>query len=220
MDPRQARREKHGVSKPVKRSGTSHAGSPVDQFVPSPGLPQNPNHQTLNPMNTMNEQPAGGLTIDGQPQKYMYGEQVAPDVPGRLGYVSNQVPPSGTRQGSLGFRGQNLPRETGRVEDTDASTYDKLSMDYNGIQALNNANRLNSLSTDKTPSYNLGGMGMMGTAAMAANPQLQEPPTRMGAELGMTGMSAAGQSLSMKPVGSEYVPGQDKKVIPKNQGRK
>ena len=218
MDPRQARREKHGADKPVKRSGTSHAGSPADALVPNPMLPQGKNHQALN-HNNFQEQPAGNLGIDGDPRLHPFGDSIQ-ENDGRDGYVSGNVPPSGTPQGYLGFRGQNLPRQTGQVMDTEASQYDKLDMDYNGMQALNQANKNYASSRDKTPSYNLGGMGMMGTAAMTANPQLQEPPTRMEAELGMTGMSAAGKSLSMQPVGGEMVPGSTPTKIQKKKGKK
>ena len=216
IDARQKRREMFGMDKPVQKSNTTSAGSIVDSFVPSPGNPQNPNHQALNPLN-MYEQPAGSQTVDGQPYKMPFGDmELAND--GRAGYVSAATPPSGTRQGMMGFRGQNMVRDGGQLQDTDASAFDKLDMDYHGMQAMDRANKNYAAAQDRTPSYNIDGLGMSGTQAMAAgNPQLQEPPPRIGQELGLQGVQSA-QGISFgQPVGNEMVPGSTKTTIRKQK---
>lgn len=214
MDPRQKRREKLGADRPVQKSFSSMPGSPADSLVPSPGLPQNPNHQGLNPLNQL-EQPAGNLSIDGNPRSHPFLDSFQAND-GRDGYVSNNVQPSGTRQGFLGFRGQNVQRDLGQVTDTDASQFDRLDMDYNGMQAVAIASKNYAASENKNPSYNLGGMGMMGSSATAENPQLAEPPPRMGEELGLNGVqSAQGINFGGAPVGDEMLPGKNKIVIPK-----
>ena len=217
MDSRQKRREALGADKPVKKSNTTFAGSPVDMLVPAPGLKQNPNHQALNPIN-QKEQPAGNLSVDGTPRQHPFGDSFQ-ENDGRDGYVSNNVPPSGARQGMTGYRGQNLMRDQGLVMDTDASAYAKLDMDYNGMQAMQTASKNYAAAENPNPSYNLGGMGMMGSPATAMNPQLAEPPPRIGQELGLYGTpSAEGANLG-RPVGDEMTPGKNKTVIRK-KGKK
>ena len=139
MDPRQKRREKLGADKPVQKSFSAMPGSPVDSLVPAPGMSQGPNHQALNPLN-MKEQPAGNLNVDGGPRSHPFGDSFQ-ENDGRDGYVSNNVQPSGTRQGMMGFRGQNVQRDMGQVMDTDASQFDQLDMDYNGMQAATIASK-------------------------------------------------------------------------------
>ena len=203
MDQRQARREKLGASKPIQQSSTTYAGS-INSFVPAPGLEQNQNHQTLNPFNQEN-QPSGNISIDGTPLKYSYGEEQ--EVDGRQGYVSNDVAPSGTRQGMMGFRGQNMQRDLGQVADTDASTFERLDMDYYGMAALDRANKNYAASSDRNPPFQVNGMGMGGSSATAMNPQLQEPPTRIGQELGLSGVPSA-QGINMAPsTGLDIAPG-------------
>lgn len=217
MDPRQKRREKLGADKPIQMSQQTHAGAITDTLVPAPGSPQTPNHQAMNPLN-LYEQPAGNLSVDGKPRKHPFGDSVQ-ENDGRDGYVSGNVPASGTRQGFGGYRGQNMQRDMGQVMDTDASMFEQIDMDYNGMQALDRATKNYAASSDSNPSYQLGGMGMMGSQTQMMNPQLQEPPARIGQELGLYGVQQA-QGINMAPVGNEMVPGQQKTTIPKKKGKK
>lgn len=193
-DLRQQRREMFGVDGPAKKSGFSHAGAPgMEMNVPNPGLPQGKNHQALNHMN-FNDLPSGNLGVDGNPRLHPFMDSVQ-ENDGRDGYISaGDVGNSGTRQGMMGFRGANIARDQGQVIDTDASQFDGMLGNYNGMQAMQRAQRLNQ---DGQPSYLVSSMGMTGSPANAfQNPQLQEPPTRMFEELGLTGVqSAEGMNL-------------------------
>ena len=187
-DLRMQRREMFGVDGPAQKSGTSHAGAPMMPMnVPNPGQAQGKNHQALNHMN-FKDMPGGNLGVDGNPRMHPFMDSIQ-ENDGRDGYISAAgVGNSGTRQGALGFRGANIAREQGLM-DTDAGQYDMMQGNYNGMQAQTRAQRLNQ---DGIPSYLVSSMGMTGSPANAQmNPQLQEPPTRLGEELGLTGVKSA-----------------------------
>lgn len=138
---------------------------------PQAAMEQGPNNQDLNPINFM-EQPMGGGKIDGDPNQYMFGEEVLPDVAPRMGYVSGQVGNSGMRAEYSGRQGLNTM--TDQMPATPSEMYPQMEGNY-FMQAAQE--KLMRNSPDGMPPTEVGLMGPIGSPTNLG--QMPDPPVSM-----------------------------------------
>jgi len=202
------RREAMMGPQDAQRNNSNMPGAPQGMVPQRPQamMEQGPNNQDLNPTNFM-EQPPGGTSVDGHTNQYMFGEQVGPDVPGRMGYVSGMIGNSGMRADMSGRRGLNMAGDG--LPPTPSEMYGQMEGNY-FMQEAQNAVMRNA--PDGVPPSQIGPMGLIGSPTnMGAMP---EPPARMGAELPLQGMQSTDFSspnpMAMAPGNDPIKKGQKK----------
>ncbi len=151
---KQARRDRMEGNKPVRQSANQVTGIPENLYQPNPAEPQGPGNMPNNGVNALSqqEQMPAGMSIDGAPIRNLYNDANGPTE--FMGTVQANAP-SGTRQGYLGFRGQNMQFDEGLTA-TPAEEYDQLATAYDGMQAM---------TRNQTQAFAVSEMGMSGTGA-------------------------------------------------------
>ena len=204
-DAKRQRREAMMGPQGTRRNNSSMPGAPQGNIPlrPQAGMNQGPNNQDLNP-NNFNEQPPGGLSVDGYTNQYTFGEQVQPDVPGRMGYVSGMVGNSGQRAEFSGRRGLNSAGDG--MPGTPAEMYNQMEGNYFSDATARTSMRN---SPDGIPPSEIGPMGFIGSPTNLG--QMPEPPASM-RSLPIQGMPSTDFS---SPNGLDLAPGNN--MIKKGQ---